>query len=458
MTKATWKSIIIIIACVTSHATWCFSQADTGSSIPTSLVYKFNIKTEIGPAIWRQTNLAFKEALQHNVDYIILHMNTYGGTAIHADSISTLILNTETPVFVFIDNNAASAGALISIACDSIYMRAGANIGAATVVDQEGHVLPDKYQSYMRSMMRSTAEAKGRDPQIAEAMVDASIFVKGVSDTGKVLTFTAEEAIENQFCEGKAESVDQLLKNIGINKYELIEYQPSRLEIIIGFLVNPMLSGLLLMVIIGGIYFELQTPGIGFPLGAAVIAAILYFAPHYLEGLANNYEIGLFLFGLLLIGIELFVIPGFGIPGILGILLTITGLALSMVENIGFDFTFTRSDDIIQAFIIVFSAFIGAIAISVYLGSRLLNTRLFNHLILNTTQPSSKGYAGVDLTENQLVGKTGVAATILRPSGKVEIEGGIYDATAEIGYIEKGSHVKVVRFATTKLFVRNIQS
>ena len=459
MIKANWKSFFYtLLVCVMTHVSLAFPHPDTLIPTTNPVVYKLNIKTEIGPAIWRQTKQAFQEAEQDKASYIILHMNTYGGTAIHADSIRTLILNTETPVFVFIDNNAASEGALISIACDSIYMRAGANIGAATVVNQEGQVLPDKYQSYMRSMMRSTAEAKGRNPQIAEAMVDPSIYVKGISDTGKVLTFTAEEAIENKFCEGKAESIEQLLSGMGIHKYELIEYQPSRLEVIIGFLVNPMLSGLLLMVIIGGIYFELQTPGIGFPLGAAVIAAILYFAPHYLEGLANNYEIALFLLGLLLIGVELFVIPGFGIPGILGILLTITGLALSMVDNIGFDFTFTRSDELIQAFIIVLAAFLGAIGISIFVGIKFMNTGLFNHLVLHTSQPTNKGYAGVDLTENQLVGKTGITATILRPSGKVEIEGMIYDATAEFGYIEKGEMVKIIRFETTQLFVRSIKS
>ena len=127
-------------------------------------IYKFDIKEPIAPPIWRSTQKAMKEAREMEMDMILIHLNTYGGTLEAADSIRTSILQSGIPVFVFIDNNAASAGALISIACDSIYMRPGANIGAATVVDQSGAPLPDKYQSYMRSMMRSTAEAKGRDP------------------------------------------------------------------------------------------------------------------------------------------------------------------------------------------------------------------------------------------------------------------------------------------------------
>lgn len=419
-----------------------------------TVVYKFNIKEDIGPGIWRQTMQAFAEADKANADYILIHMNTYGGTVIHADSIRTRILNTKTPVFVFIDNNAASAGALISIACDSIYMRPGANIGATTVVNQEGKAMPDKYQSYMRSTMRSTAEATNRDPDIAEAMVDERIKVDGISDSGEVLTFTTKEAIANNYCEGQAESIEEVLRLAGITEYKIIEYKPTQLQKIINILVNPVLSGILIMIIIGGIYFELQTPGIGFPIAAAIIAAILYFAPLYLEGMADNWEILLFISGLILLGVEVFVIPGFGVAGILGIICTITGLALSMVDNIGFDFTFTHGDALIRAFIIVFTALILSITTAVLLGARLVTSSAFNRLVLQKTQDSSEGYVGVNVKEAKLVGKNGKALTIMRPAGKVTIDGDIYDAVAETGYIEEGEEVTVIKFETTQLFVR----
>ena len=127
------------------------------------VVYKLNIKQEITRATWRQTQQAFEAADSLGAGLFLIHLNTYGGTVLDADSIRTRILQSRIPVVVFIDNNAASAGALISLACDSIYMRPGGSIGAATVVNQTGIPMPDKYQSYMRSTMRATAEAHGKD-------------------------------------------------------------------------------------------------------------------------------------------------------------------------------------------------------------------------------------------------------------------------------------------------------
>src|SRR5690606_1414167 len=165
-----------------------------------------------------------------------------------------------------------------------------------------------------------TIEQWWRDPRIAEAMVDPAVFIEGIIDTGKVLTFTPTEAIDNGYCEGVAENVPEVLQKLGIEEYTIVEYQPSFIERIIGLLVHPVFSGLLIMAIIGGIYFELQTPGVGFPLGVAILAAVLYFAPLYLEGLAEHWEILLFVIGLILVAVELFVLPGFGIAGISGIL------------------------------------------------------------------------------------------------------------------------------------------
>ena len=134
-------------------------------------------------------------------------MDTYGGALTDADEIRTAILNYERPIYAFINKDAASAGALISIACDSIFMSTGSSIGAATVVTGEGEAAPDKYQSYMRSIMRSTAEAKGRNPEIAEAMVDEEIRLDSLIKDGKVLTFSVSEAIEYGFCEAEVEGI-----------------------------------------------------------------------------------------------------------------------------------------------------------------------------------------------------------------------------------------------------------
>jgi len=463
-----WFRFIAIIGLLLALCSSSSAQTERNSK----LVYKINIKESIMPAAWRQVKVGFEEANRQNADIILIHMNTYGGMVDVADSIRTKILNSPIPVWVFIDNQAASAGALISIACDSIYMRKGGSIGAATVVDQSGNVVPDKFQSFMRSTMRATAEAKGkdtivvgrdtivkwrRDPHIAEAMVDPSIYIKGIIDSGKVLTFTAEEAIKHGYCEGKVETVEDLLNHAGVKNYTLAEFKPSFLDKILGFLTNPIVSGILIMAIVGGIYFELQSPGIGFPLGLAVLAAILYFAPHYLEGLAEHWELLIFIIGVVLVLIEVFAIPGFGITGISGIILIVAGLTLAMIDNELFkgngSFPWII---IVKPFgIVVASVFLGLVG-GIALSKKLLTSTMFPNLALHSELSGEGGFVGVDLHIKSKVGMEGIAITILRPSGKIQIDNEWFDAMSEYGYIEKGEKVKVVKDEAGQLYVVKI--
>ena len=436
-------------------------------------VYSFEMKQMGDKALWRLTQKAHENAVEWGADLILVHMNTYGGLVDMADSIRTKILNSEIPFWVFIDNNAASAGALISIACDSIYMRPGANIGAATVVNQTGEQQPDKYQSYMRSTMRSTAEAKGkdtvlingnrvytwrRDPKIAEAMVDPALFVPLVSDTGKVLTFTPSEAMNWGFCEGEAESLEEVLTTAGIKHYELKSYQSTLLDKIIGFLLSPAIQGLLILLIVGGIYFELQTPGVGFALIASAVGALLYFAPLYLEGLAENWEILIFVAGVILVLVEIFAIPGFGVAGVSGIILLISGLALSLVENVVFDFSAVPFIELFKAFAFVIFTFFISLIISIWAGQKLLTSTPLSYLALKADQKRAEGWVSSNVQTASLIGKTGVAQTILRPSGKILVEGEVYDAVAETSWIEKGSSVLVTRHESAQVYVRKTET
>ena len=438
------------------------------------LVYQFNIQQEITKATWRQTEQAFEEADTLGADIFLIHMNTYGGTVLDADSIRTKILQSKIPVYVFIDNNAASAGSLISIACDSIYMRPGGSIGAATVVNQTGQAMPDKYQSYMRSTMRSTAEAHGkdtiisgndtiykwrRDPKIAEGMVDPRVYIEGITDTGKVITFTPSEAMEHGFCEGTAENIPEVLNKVGVSDYTIVEYKPSWIERIIGWLVHPMVSGILIMAIIGGIYFEMQSPGIGFPLGIAVLAAVLYFAPLYLEGLAANWEIVVFIIGLILLAVEIFVIPGFGVAGILGILFVFSGLVLSLIDNVNFDFQHVELKGVGVAITTVVLGIFGGFILSLYLGNKLFTAKSgpFKNLSLKTVQNVSDGYVSVETSIFSLKGKNGVAKTVLRPGGKILVEGEVYDAIAASGFIDKDEKIVVVKIEATQVYVEKLE-
>ena len=427
-------------------------------------VYIINIKKEIDNTTQIYLKNGLNEANKLNADAVLIHMNTYGGYVDAADSMRTAILYNPIPVYVFIDNNAASAGALISIACKKIYMRKGANIGAATVVEQTGKAMPDKYQSFMRSMIRSTAEAHGkdtiiqgndtilkwkRDPLIAEAMVDERTIIPNLTDSGKVLTLTADEALQWGYCDGIAETKEEVIsKYLRFADYETIEYQPTLLDNLKGFLMNPILQSMLIIFIIGGIYFEMHSPGLGFPSIVAITAAVLYFAPLYIDGLALYWEIALFIFGIILVLIEIFALPGFGIAGIGGAICIFIGLTTALLNNIDFNFGHIDKEQLIRASSTVLSGLLFGSILAIWLASRIGKKGIFQKIALETAldgQPFSE--------IKSVVGSKGFAATDLRPSGKVFVKEEIYDAVSDFGFIEKGTPVKIVRQENAQIYV-----
>ena len=411
------------------------------------------IKSNIDPRTNRYTKLLIEEANNDNYDLVIIEMDTYGGAVNDADDIRTRILDFNKPIYVWINKDAASAGALISIACDSIYMSSGASIGAATVVSGDGTQAPDKYQSYMRSIMRSTAEAKGRDPKIAEAMVDQDIKVDSISQEGKVITFSTKEAIEFGFCDAELNSIDEIMNRQNINNYEIVKFDIGSTENIISFFLNPIISSILILLIIGGLYFELQTPGVGFPIIASIAALVLYLIPYYLNGIAENWEIVLFFIGIIFIALEVFVIPGFGIFGIIGLFTSISALILIMLNNDMFDFTFVVSKDIVNASLsVLISVFAFGILI-LFGGIKFTDSQAFKKISLDETQNSDLGYISKKYSDD-LIGKKGKTFTVLRPSGKILINDEIYDATSSGEFIEKNTKVEIISNEGSNLKVK----
>lgn len=420
-------------------------------------VFTFAIDQDIDPGMNRRVKLAMDQAEALQADVILIEMDTYGGAVTDADEIRTRILESKIPVYIFINKDAASAGALISIACDSIYMAPGASIGAATVVNgSDGAAAPDKYQSYMRSMMRSTAEATGRNPQIAEAMVDEKLVVSGISDSSSVITFSVTEAIQHGFCEGEYPSKEAILAAQGLQTAEIITYQEKTIDAIISFFLSPAVSGILILLIIGGIYFELQTPGVGFPLAVALSAALLYFIPFYLNGLAENWEILAFVIGIILLAIEFFIIPGFGVFGVAGIILTLGGLVLGMLPNQAFDFAWVPSSQLFGALLTVILSSLVGVGIVFWLTPKVNEWGAFRHLTLTSTQDRAQGYTA-STYKGDLLGKIGTVHSRLRPSGKVEIEGEIYDAYSRGEFLEQGESIEVISTEGTTLRVKKTE-
>lgn len=415
-------------------------------------VYVIEIRQNIDNSSMRKLSLGLEDAQAKGADYIILHLDTYGGAVDAADSMRKAILHAPVPVVAFVDLQAASAGALISIACDSIYMRPGASIGAATVVNQNGEVMPDKYQSFMRGMMRATAEAHGRradgtwfrDPAIAEKMVD----------TAGVLSFTPDEAIEARYCEGKAGSIDEVIEHIGLEECEIVHQELSPLEKFILLMMSPLLQGIFLMMIIGGIYFEIQSPGLGLPSIIALIGAVLYFSPLYISGLALNWEIVLFILGLILLAVEIFVTPGFGVAGVLGAILSLTALIFAMIDN---DTLYFEGKLNLRALLepcaIVLVSTVTALVLSIWGASKLYPRKSFAYIAQKTELKGDEGWVGVETDSlAACVGQVVTAATEMCPSGKVEYGERQYEAVMEYGSANAGERLKVIRAEGGRLY------
>lgn len=414
-----------------------------------TVFYRIRLDQDIDKAAQRLIVKGLEKADQAGADYVLLDLDTYGGAVDAADSIRTAILRYDKPVIAYINMQAASAGALISIACDSIYMKTGSSIGAATVVNQTGEVMPDKYQSFMRGMMRSTAQAVGRDPEIAESMVD----------TAGVLSLTPEEAVKVGYCEGIAETIEEVVNKVTPDKSFVIknmEDDMTWLDRLIQLLLNPFLQSIFMMMIVGGIFVEIRTPGIGLPLVTAIVGALLYFAPLYVEQLAVSWEILLFVVGLLLIALEIFVIPGFGVAGISGIIAVVVALAFAMIDNaelFRWDGTLNLQP-LLRPVATVILSLTAAVFGSVWLVRILYNTRSFDAIALRQEMKAEDGFTGVVSGLEHLIGEELTVFADLKPAGKVKAaDGRVYEAILAFGgYAEKGSPVRVIRAEQGRLY------
>lgn len=419
-------------------------------------VMTLEIKSEIDPGMRRYVNLALDHAEKIDADIVVIEMDTYGGGLQDAKEIVDRIVGFKKPIWIFINRDAASAGAMISLACDSIYMAPGATIGAATVVmGNSGEKAPDKYQSYARTIMRSLAEENNRNPDIAEKMVDETLELDSISPSGKVITFSTAQALRYGFCEAKVESIEQILERNGVDSYDVVSYELSGTERIIAFFLSPYVSSILILVFIGGLYFELQTPGVGFPGIASLVALILYLTPYYLADLAAAWEIIALIVGIGLIAAEIFVIPGFGIAGIAGIALTLMSLMLIMLDNDFFNFDFVPGERIVAAGLAALVGLLGGIVLLFVAGTTVVESKAFRRIALMDTQARSEGFTSMFVTET-LKGQRGVAHTVLRPSGKVLIADKIYDAYTQGEYIAQGEVIEVIGEETTSLRVRKV--
>jgi membrane-bound serine protease (ClpP class) len=415
-------------------------------------VYVGDIDSEIDLGLAPYIRRVISEAEENKADAIIFRVNTFGGRVDAATQIKDAIMNTKILTIAFINNRAISAGALIAISCNKIAISPGGSIGAATVVDQAGQKVGEKYQSYMRSEMRATAEKNNRRTDVAQGMVDERFVVEGLVDSTQLITLTSAEAVKWGMADTVVNSLTDALDAFGIKDAELINIESNWAEDVVKFLNNPIISSLLIMIGLVGLFAEVKTPGWGVPGTAALVALALFFGSNYILELASIGEIVLFIVGIVLLAIEVFVVPGFGVAGIIGIIMIVASLFLALIGGLPFwDF-----EELSVALVQLSGAIVLSVVVILILLKYLPKTTFFNKLILSEEETSSSGFVSYP-SEKELIGVEGTALTTLRPAGSAEFNGKRVDVVADWEYIERGTKVKVLRVEGVKVVVTAVK-
>lgn len=395
------------------------------------------------------------EAAANGAAAVILDINTLGGRVDAAVAIRDTLLASRTRVIAFVNRRAISAGALIALATDKIAMAQGATIGAAAPV-QAGAPgaasvpVGEKTVSYVRKEFRATAEARGRPPELAEAMVDADVEIAGIIEKGKLLTLTTDEALRHGLADLRAADLPALLEALGIANPDIRTAAPNWAEELVRFLTHPIVSSVLIMVGIVGVVTEIRTPGFGIP-GAVGLASIaLFFWGHWLVQLAGWEELLLVASGIVLLVLEVFVIPGFGIAGLLGILALLGGFALSLVGG------GATAEAVMRAGLQVTVSMVLAIAAALLMLRVVPRLPFGRQLILQADLQASEGYAAPPDADRTWLGAHGIAATVLRPAGVADLDGERVDVVSDGAFIAAGEPIVVTRVDGNRIVVRRV--
>jgi membrane-bound serine protease (ClpP class) len=379
---------------------------------------------------------------------VLLDIDTFGGRVDAAVQVRDALLEADAYSIAFVHPRAISAGALISLACNTIAVAPGASIGAATPVTGGGaagkmEAADEKVISYFRAEMRATAERRGRRGDIAEAMVDPDIEIEGVIEKGKLLTLTTSSALELGIADLEAANVDALLDALGLGDAPVIEQHINWAERAARVISHPVLSSFLLSIGFLGILIELYQPGWGIPGTVGIVCLLLFFLGHYIVDLAGFEEFALFAVGIVLLALEFFVIPGFGIAGIAGSVAILASVTLALI---GLEWRVSWELGYVNRAMMVVSSSILGLVLGGFLFLRLVpRSRVARPFVLDRGLGREAGYTSHEtaLEKRLPAGTVGVALSDLRPSGKIRADGVRLDVTSEGGYIERGTRVVI---------------
>lgn len=332
-------------------------------------------------------------------------------------------------------------------------MAPGGTIGAATPVQSgrtsgTAETSSEKTVSYVRKEFRATAESRKRPPLIAEAIVDSDVVIPDVTEKGKLLTLTTDEALQLKVADFQALSIEALLKELNIQDVELKTFSPNWAEEVVRFLTHPMVSSLLVSVAMLGIFLELRTPGFGI-LGVIGLSSLsLFMWGHWIVQLAGWEELLLAVLGLFLFALELFVIPGFGLVGIFGILALLGALVMSTLGE------GSHSGFVLWAVVRMGFSLVIAIVLSVLFLKFLPKLPVGRKLVLSTELEARDGYASAPPSDYQWLGRMGHAHSPLRPSGIADFQGHRLDVVSDGEYIDAGEPIRVMHVDGNRIVVQ----
>ena len=465
--------IYIFLLILTAFA----SAADKVFIIPISGAIDHGMAAFVGRGI--------KEAAGHDNVLIVFEIDTYGGQVDAAFAIVDKIITCEAPTVAFVRTRAISAGALIALAADQLYMRNNTTIGdvAPLINTSEGpQMLGEKHQSPIRAKFRTLAHRNGYPEILSEAMVTEEIAVYEVTlpDTvmyldsariadldpevkkrikskklvvrrGELLTMTEVEALRYGFSRMTVSSVDEMLREMGHAGAEVIRVGKSWSE---GFVsVIAMLAPILMMIGFSMLYIEMRSPGFGIPGAVGILCLALVFFGQYMVGLAHYTELLLLITGAVLLAVEIFVLPGFGVAGIAGIILMMAGMVLSFQSFVIPSPDFPWQAEVLKINILRVSlSILGAIVFILiffkYFFERIGRVIKGPYLSATLDAQSDEGMSFVPK-----VGDTGVTSTPLRPSGKVIIDKNLCDVVTEGQFIDSGVTVTVTQIQGNRIVV-----
>jgi membrane-bound serine protease (ClpP class) len=417
-----------------------FAGAATTGATDVQLV---QIDGTINAGMAHRVQRAIDDAKARGAKVLVLQIKTNGGLVDDANDIKDALRTSGLTTIAYVER-AWSAGALIALSCDKIYMAPESSMGAAepVLIGGGGTTQPagEKAISAVKAEFQSLAEAHHRNPLIATGMVDPSVEIPGLKPKGRLLTLSAEQALKLKFIDGVADTPVAALESAGIHRAALVTTEPSLGERIAQFVTDPIVSGILLTIGFLGLFIEMQTlhlvAGI---IGVAALA--LFFGGHIIAGASNWVILALFALGVVALLFELHVLPGHGISGLIGALLILASIVLAF----GAAFWF-------QGILYTFASLAIAIIVFFVMLRWLPESAFVRRFAFAGAQSVEAGYATAKPLD-YLVGKHGLAETYLRPAGVASIDGNRYQVQTRGDFIQAQTPIVVSRVEGATIFV-----